>query len=53
MALVRVDPVTERDVQVAAVAWSAGVLATTALVLVSYLLWWRAEQKNPTTRRTA
>lgn len=40
---------TERDVQVAAVSWSAGVLATTALVLVSYLLWWRAEQKHPTT----
>ncbi len=44
MALVRVGTVTERDVQVAAVAWAAGVLATTALVLVSYLLWWRAER---------
>lgn len=45
---------TERDVQVAAVAWSIGTLTTTALVLVSYLCWWRAdaEQKNPTTRRT-
>ena len=40
---------TERDVQVAATAWAAGVLATTALVLVSYLLWWRAEQKRTTT----
>ena len=43
---------TERDIQVAATAWAAGVLATTLLVLVSYLLWWRSEQKNPTTRRT-
>jgi len=49
----RRDAVTERDVQVAAVAWATGVLATTALVLVSYLLWWRAEQAaTPTTRRT-
>jgi len=34
--------VTGRDVQIAATAWAAGVLATTALVLVSYLCWWRA-----------
>lgn len=49
----RTTSLTERDVQVAAIAWAAGVLATTVLVLVSYLLWWHAEQKNPTTRRTA
>lgn len=48
----RTTSLTERDVQVAAVAWAAGVLATTTLVLVSYLLWWRSEQKNSTTRRT-
>ena len=48
----RTTSLTERDVQVAAIAWAAGVLATTVLVLVSYLLWWHAEQKNPTTRRT-
>ncbi len=46
MALVRVGTVTERDVQIAAASWAAGVLATTALVLVSYLLWWRAEQRQ-------
>lgn len=49
----RTTSLTERDIQVAAVAWAAGVLATTVLVLVSYLLWWRAEQAaTPTTRRT-
>lgn len=52
MALVRVGTVTERDVQIAAASWATGVLTTTVLVLVSYLCWWRAEQKNPTTRRT-
>jgi len=40
--------VTERDVQVAAASWATGVLATTALVLVSYLCWWRAEQNRQT-----